>query len=86
MNNTNTLEEIASGPGLVHQFNRRRPGSVPTGHAVLTAAAHGDPDALQVVHTGAEALESVLGLLINVLDPEAATAWIKAIGPVQPSP
>lgn len=69
--NCYTLEELAAGPGLVQQLNRKRPRAAASGHEVLAAAAGGDLDALSVVNTGAEALESVLGLLINVLDPEA---------------
>lgn len=66
-----TLEEIASGPALVARFNQRRPASAETGQAVLAAAAAGDIDAAQVVRSGGEALGSTVGLLINVLDPEA---------------
>ena len=69
--NCYTLEELAAGPGLVQQFNRKRPRAAANGQEVLAAAAGGDLDALSVVSTGAQALESVLGLLINVLDPEA---------------
>ena len=66
-----TLEEIASGPGLVARFNQRRPGVVTSGLDVMGAAAAGDADALDVLRSAGEALGSTVGLLINVLDPEA---------------
>jgi glucokinase len=66
-----TLEGIASGPALVARYNRRKPGAATTGAAVLAAAANRDPDALWVVRSAAQALGSVVALLINVLDPEA---------------
>jgi glucokinase len=66
-----TLEEIASGPALVARLNRCRPAAADTGQAVLAAAAAGDPDAAHVVHSAGETLGSSVGLLINVLDPEA---------------
>jgi len=65
-----TLEEIASGPALVSRFNAKG-GQAKNGEAVLAAAASGDAAALQVIQTAADALGSQLGLLINVLDPEA---------------
>jgi len=66
-----TLEELAAGPALVARFNQRKPGAVKTGQDVLAAVAAGDADALAVVRSAGEALESVIGLLVNVLDPEA---------------
>jgi glucokinase len=69
--NRQTLEAIAAGPGLVRQLNQLRPDPVANGQAALAAAAEGDPAAQRVVTAGAEALESVVGLLINVLDPQA---------------
>jgi predicted NBD/HSP70 family sugar kinase len=65
-----TLEEIASGPALVSRFNAKG-DQAKNGEAVLAAAASGDAAALQVIQTAADALGSQLGLLINVLDPEA---------------
>ena len=64
------LEEIASGPALVARYNQRRPGGADTGHAVLSAAAAGDTDAVDVVRSAGEALGCSVGLLVNVLDPE----------------
>lgn len=69
--NLQTLEDLASGPGLVHRLNRLKPGSVRTGQDVFTAIARGDADARQVVQTACEALGSTVGLMVNVLDPEA---------------
>jgi len=66
-----TLEEIASGPALVARFNQRRPGASRSGPDVLAAAAAGDADSLDVVRSAGEALGSAVGLLVNVLDPEA---------------
>ena len=66
-----TLEEIASGPALVARFNQRRPAGAESGQAVLAAAMAGDPEAVDVVRSGGETLGSTLGLLANVLDPEA---------------
>jgi len=69
--NLQTLEDLASGPGLVHRLNRLQPGSVRTGQDVFAAVATGNNDARQVVHTACEALGSAVGLMVNVLDPEA---------------
>jgi glucokinase len=66
-----TLEELAAGPALVARFNQLKPGAAKTGHDVLAAVAAGDADALAVVRSAGEALESAVGLLVNVLDPEA---------------
>jgi glucokinase len=66
-----TLEELAAGPALVARFNQRKPGASKTGQDVLTAVAAGEADALAVVRSAGEALESAIGLLVNVLDPEA---------------
>ena len=66
-----TLEEIASGPALVARYNERRPGVAETGQAVLAAAVAGDPEAAHVVRSAGEALGASVGLLVNVLDPEA---------------
>jgi glucokinase len=66
-----TLEELAAGPALVARFNQLKPDAAKTGHDVLAAVAAGDADALAVVQSAGEALESAVGLLVNVLDPEA---------------
>lgn len=69
--NLRTLEDIASGPALVARFNHRRPGGAETGEAVLAALTAGDPDAAHVVCSAGEALGANVGLLVNILDPEA---------------
>ena len=69
--NQQTLEQIAAGPGLVTRLNRQRTMKVQTGQEVLAAAVAGDAEAFAVVRTAGEALGSSVGLLINVLDPEA---------------
>jgi glucokinase len=65
-----SLEEIAAGPALVARFNARHE-NVSSGQAVLAAASAGDTLAAQVVRSASEALASQVGLLVNVLDPEA---------------
>jgi len=66
-----TLEEIASGPALVARLNARRAGSAISGLDVLAEAASGAADALEVVQSAGEQIGSTVGLLVNVLDPEA---------------
>ncbi|HMJ65669.1 MAG TPA: ROK family protein [Candidatus Binatia bacterium] len=66
-----TLEDIASGPALVTRYDRLKRNGARTGNDVMTAAVRGNTDALSVVRSAGEALGSVVGLLINVLDPEA---------------
>ena len=69
--NRRTLEQLASGPALVARFNRLDTNVVLTGQDVMEALKTGDPHALQVVTSAGEALGSNIGLLVNVLDPEA---------------
>jgi glucokinase len=68
--NRHTLEEIASGTALVQRFNRRKPGAAVKAEDVLDAAAT-DTQAAGVVQSAGHAVASIVGLLINVLDPEA---------------
>lgn len=65
-----TLEQCASGPGLVTRF-RAAGGTAEGAQDVLAAAAAGDARAVDVVTTGAGALGAGIGWLVNVLDPEA---------------
>ena len=65
------LEQIASGPGLVTHYNQLTAKRVEKAEQVLAAAAAGDRDAAQVVRTAGEALGATVGLMINMLDPEA---------------
>ena len=64
------VEEIACGPGLAARFSARG-GNAESGEDVLAAAAADDPIAVEVVTEAAEALGVVIGLAINMLDPEA---------------
>ncbi len=66
-----TLEEIASGPALAARYNQLSAEEATGGEAVMAAVEAGDPVAFQVVETAAEALGASVGLLINLLDPEA---------------
>lgn len=68
--NRRTLEEMASGRGLVGAF-RAAGGTSESGQDVLRAAHTGDPMARRIVMSASEALESQVGLLVNTLDPEA---------------
>ena len=65
------LEEFASGPALVTRYNMHGGGQVLRGEDVLAAVDRGDPTATEVVRTAGEALGVSVGLLVNVLDPEA---------------
>lgn len=69
--NRRTLEQLAAGPALVARYNEFHPGAAKTGHDVLAAAAAGDNEAIFVTRSAGEALESAVGQLVNVLDPEA---------------
>jgi len=65
-----SLEEIASGPGLVARFRSADPTAA-AAEQVLSAARAGDPHAQEAVASAAQALGSQVGLLVNTLDPEA---------------
>jgi len=65
-----TLEEVASGPGLVARF-RKNSGSAASAIELLQAAACGNAEARHIIETGAQALGSAVATLVNVLDPEA---------------
>jgi glucokinase len=65
------LEHVASGPALVERYNQQAATRAATAEAVLAAAQAADPLATAVVRTGATTLGSTIGLLVNVLDPEA---------------
>jgi glucokinase len=68
--NQSTIEEISSGPALVKRF-KTAGGKASTAQEVVCAASSGNSTAAQIVRTAAKALGSQIGLLINVLDPEA---------------
>jgi len=65
-----TLEDLASGPGLVARFQAGA-GQAESGQDVVRAAQAGDPLARRVVESAGEALASQVGLLVGTLDPEA---------------
>ncbi|MBL9128972.1 MAG: ROK family protein [Verrucomicrobiales bacterium] len=65
-----TLEQCASGLGLVNRF-RAAGGTADSAVDVLAAAAAGDPRAVDIVTSGASTLGAGIGWLVNVLDPEA---------------
>jgi glucokinase len=69
--NNHTLEQIASGPALVSRLNQIQAGNVSSGQQVFAAAAAGNRKAERVIRSAGEALESVVALMVNVLDPEA---------------
>jgi glucokinase len=65
------LEEFASGPALVTRYNQASHRAATRAEEVLAAVEAGNPLARAVVRTAAEALGNSVGLLVNVLDPEA---------------
>lgn len=65
-----TLEEIAAGPALLSRFNAIH-GNASTSEEVVKAAASGHPIAAQVIRSASESLGAQIGMLVNVLDPEA---------------
>jgi glucokinase len=65
-----TLEEIASGPALCARFHSIG-GNATTAQEVLAAATAGNSQAMEIVRSAAEVLGSQIGLLVNVLDPDA---------------
>jgi glucokinase len=65
------LEQIASGPALVARYNQLASARVANGEEVLAAAAAGDSRAIQVIKAAGEALGATVGLMVNMLDPEA---------------
>jgi len=69
--NLKSLEEIASGPALVSRAQAKGMNDLTSGRDVVAAATAGNVTALEVVKTGGHALGAMVGLLINVLDPQA---------------
>jgi glucokinase len=64
------LEEVCSGPGLVRDFALRG-GRAERAEEVVTLAERGDPVAVAVLERAGELLGCGVGLLVNLLDPEA---------------
>jgi glucokinase len=65
------MEEIASGPALVAEYNRRSGNRLRRAEEVLAASQSGDLLATEVVTYAGESLGNSVGFLVNVLDPEA---------------
>jgi glucokinase len=65
------LEEFASGPALVARYNARSGRRTARAEEVMEAAEAGDMAASDVVRSAGKALGNSVGLLINILDPEA---------------
>ena len=65
-----SLEEIASGPGLVLRY-RGAGGKATTAEDMLRAAQAGDSVASGVIESASQALASVVATLVGTLDPEA---------------
>ena len=69
--NNQTLEQIASGPALVHRLNEQQAGAAACGQDVFAAAVNGNAVAERVLRSGAQALGATVALMVNVLDPAA---------------
>ena len=65
------LEDYASGPALARRYTAATGRLVDGAEAVIAATNEGEPTAVQIVDSAADALGSSLGWLVNVLDPEA---------------
>jgi glucokinase len=61
------LERIAAGPALVARYGR----AAERGEDVTAAAERGEPVAVEIVRSAAEALGAKAGEIVNLLDPEA---------------
>jgi len=64
------VEAVASGPALLDGFRRRSGRDVPDLAAVARLAADGNPVAGAVLAEGGAVIGSLVGGLMNVLDPE----------------
>jgi glucokinase len=67
---TIVLEDECSGPALVRDFTKRG-GRAEHAEDVVAAAASGDRDARNVLERAGRLVGAGVGLLVNVLDPEA---------------
>lgn len=67
------LESLASGPALVTRYNQAQTSAKQArrGEDVLSAVESGNSAAIEVIQTARQALGTSVGLLINLLDPEA---------------
>ena len=65
-----SLEQVASGAGIVTSYNAATSAAVVRAEEVFAAAAGGQTQAQQIVERGATVLGASIGALVNVLDPE----------------
>jgi glucokinase len=65
------LEEYASGSALARRYQPYCSEKIGRAEQVIEAASAGDERAIEIVSTGGAALGVTVGLLVNVLDPEA---------------
>ncbi|MEZ4714248.1 MAG: ROK family protein [Caldilineaceae bacterium] len=65
------LEEYAGGPGLQARYNAQTGAQLTSGQQLMAAVNGGDPIARDVVESAAASLGSSVGLLVNLLDPQA---------------
>ncbi len=65
------LETYASGPALARRYAEATNQPISDAVSVIAAANSGEPAAIQIVDSAADALGSALGWLVNVIDPEA---------------
>ena len=66
-----SLEEIAAGPALVRQFERRTGVKAGCAEEVFAAAEQGDAVAEGLILELGETLGSFVALLVNIVDPQA---------------
>jgi glucokinase len=69
--NKMTLEDYASGPALAMRYQPYRSEKIGRAEQVIEAADEGDGRAIEIVRSAGSALGVTVGLLVNVLDPEA---------------
>lgn len=65
------IEDYASGPALVARYTEMTGVAVADAEALFRAADAGDAAAVEVLTTAAESLGALIGLVVNMLDPEA---------------
>jgi glucokinase len=65
------VEAVAAGPPLAAEYRRRSGDGDADLRRVATLAAGGDPDATAVAELGGRAIGSLVGGLVNLLDPHA---------------
>lgn len=66
-----TVEEVSSGSGILACAGRLKPGGYSSTQDVFAAMRNGDSVATRVIHGAANLLGSLIGQLVNTLDPHA---------------